>query len=100
MFRRGEVDLGVRNRANPDGAVVSFGGQSGGTGSELLLDGTIEPDFDGDLLGDETQDPDGGGAGFEDRNSIRCSTISARKSSTRRRTTPGRGHSAAGACAC
>ena len=66
MFRRGEVDLGVRDRPNPDGAVVGFGGQNGGTGSELLLDGTIEPDFDADLLGDETQDPDGGGSAFED----------------------------------
>jgi hypothetical protein len=71
MFRRGEVDLGVRNRANPDGAVVTFGspcapcGQNGGTGSELLFAGTLEPDFDGDLLGDESQDPDGGGA-FQD----------------------------------
>ena len=71
LFRSGEVDLGVRNRANPDGAVVTFGspcapcGQNGGTGSELLFAGTIEPDFDGDLLGDESQDPDGGGA-FQD----------------------------------
>ena len=72
MFRRGEVDLGLRNRTTPDGAVVTFGspcapcGKNGGTGTELLFDGTIEPDFDGDRLGDETQDPDGGGAGFED----------------------------------
>jgi hypothetical protein len=71
LFRSGEVDLGVRNRANPDGAVVTFGSpcapcrQNGGTGSELLFAGTIEPDFDDDLLGDESQDPDGGGA-FED----------------------------------
>ena len=33
----------------------------GTTGVELLLEGTVEPDEDGDLLGDETQDPDGGG---------------------------------------
>jgi hypothetical protein len=29
-------------------------------GAELLLQATIEPDADGDRLGDETQDPDGG----------------------------------------
>ena len=72
LFREGEVDVGVGNRPSPDGAMVSFGpqcapcGQSGGTGAELLLDATIEPDFDGDLLGDDTQDPDGGGTGFDD----------------------------------
>lgn len=67
VFRRGEVELGVRNRPRPDGAVVTFAlpcapcGTDGGTGDELLFDGSIEPDVDGDLLGDETQDPDGGG---------------------------------------
>ena len=72
LFREGEVDVGLSNRPSPDGAVVTFGpqcapcGQSGGTGAELLLDATVEPDFDGDLLGDDTQDPDGGGTGFDD----------------------------------
>jgi hypothetical protein len=67
LFPTGEIDLGARNRPNPDGAVVTFSlpcapcGQDGGTGTELLFDGTVEPDFDADLLGDETQDPDGGG---------------------------------------
>ncbi len=83
MFRRGEVDLGVRDRPNPDGAVVGFGGQNGGTGSELLLDGTIEPDFDADLLGDETQDPDGGGSAFEDEAFDPESTTSRTRSSAR-----------------
>ncbi len=72
LFREGEVDVGLSNRPSPDGAVVTFGpqcapcGQSGGTGAELLLDATVEPDLDGDLLGDDTQDPDGGGTGFDD----------------------------------
>jgi hypothetical protein len=67
VLRAGQVELGVRKRPNPDGAVVSFTlpcgpcGADGGTGSELLFGGTLEPDNDGDLLGDETQDPDGGG---------------------------------------
>jgi hypothetical protein len=67
LLRPGEVDLGVRSRPSPDGAVVRFTdpcapcGEDGGTGRELLLAGTVEPDDDGDLLGDETQDPDGGG---------------------------------------
>jgi hypothetical protein len=68
LLRAGQVDLGVRKRPTPDGAVVSFAlpcspcGADGGTGSELLFSGTLEPDYDGDLLGDESQDPDGGGA--------------------------------------
>jgi hypothetical protein len=74
LFRRGEVDLGVRTRPQPDGAVQSFPlpcepcGTGGRTGVELLLDALVEPDVDGDGLGDESQDPDGGGlgAGWED----------------------------------
>jgi hypothetical protein len=68
LLRAGQVDLGARKRPTPDGAVVSFAlpcgpcGVDGGTGTELLLSGTLEPDYDGDLLGDESQDPDGGGA--------------------------------------
>jgi hypothetical protein len=68
LFRAGQVDLGARKRPTPDGAVVSFAlpcgpcGVDGGTGTELLLSSTLEPDYDGDLLGDESQDPDGGGA--------------------------------------
>jgi hypothetical protein len=71
VFRPGEVDLGVRNRARPDGAVQSFTppcepcGMDGGTGLELLLDGVVEPDVDGDALGDDSQDPDGGGLGMD-----------------------------------
>jgi hypothetical protein len=62
----GQVDLGLRGRRQPDGAVQSFTepcapcGMDGGTGRELLLDATIEPDADEDLLGDESQDPDFG----------------------------------------
>jgi hypothetical protein len=69
MFRAGEVDLGIRMRPKPDGAVQSFTspcgpcGMDGGTGVELLFDAEVEPDVDGDGLGDETQDPDGGGLG-------------------------------------
>ena len=37
----------------------------GGTGTELLFDAVMEPDVDGDGLGDETQDPDGGGLGMD-----------------------------------
>jgi hypothetical protein len=68
LFRAGEVDIGARTRPQPDGAVVSFElpctpcGAGGTTGLELLLQGVVEPDADGDLLGDESQDPDGGGA--------------------------------------
>ena len=71
LFRTGEVALGVRNRPRPDGAVQSFTqpcapcGMDGGTGSELLFDAVLEPDVDGDGLGDETQDPDGGGLGMD-----------------------------------
>lgn len=67
LVRPDEVQLGVRSRPSPDGAVVRLTdpcapcGADGGTGRELLLSGTVEPDADADLLGDETQDPDGGG---------------------------------------
>jgi hypothetical protein len=37
----------------------------GGTGVELLYDALVEPDVDADGLGDETQDPDGGGLGLD-----------------------------------
>lgn len=71
VFRPGEVDLGVRTRARPDGAVQSFStpcdpcGMDGGTGTELLLDAVVEPDVDADGMGDESQDPDGGGLGMD-----------------------------------
>jgi hypothetical protein len=60
----GQVDLGVKSRPRPDGAVQWFTEpcapchMDGGTGMELLFDATIEPDEDEDGLGDETQDPD------------------------------------------
>ncbi len=38
-------------------------GMDGGTGMELLFNAIIGPDIDADGLGDETQDPDGGGLG-------------------------------------
>ena len=71
LFRTGEVDLGVRNRPRPDGAVQSFStpcdpcGMDGGTGMELLLDAVVEPDTDADGMGDESQDADGGGLGMD-----------------------------------
>ena len=71
LFRAGEVDLGMKARPKPDGAVQSFTqpcapcGMDGGTGAELLFNGVVEPDIDDDGLGDETQDPDGGGLGFD-----------------------------------
>ena len=71
LFKAGEVDLGVRTRPRPDGAVQSFVepcnpcGTDGGTGSEVLLDAIVEPDVDQDGLGDESQDPDGGGLGLD-----------------------------------
>ena len=40
-------------------------GWTGGTGVELLLDALVEPDVDQDGLGDESQDPDGGGLGLD-----------------------------------
>ena len=71
LFRAGEVDLGVKMRAQPDGAIQSFSlpcepcGMDGGTGVELLFDALVEPDVDEDGLGDESQDPDGGGLGLD-----------------------------------
>jgi hypothetical protein len=71
VFRTGEVDLGVRSRPRPDGAVQSFAtpcdpcGMDGGTGTELLLDAVVEPDTDSDGMGDESQDADGGGLGMD-----------------------------------
>ena len=71
LFRTGEVDLGARTRPRPDGAIQSFTqpcgpcGMDGGTGVELLYDAVVEPDVDADGLGDETQDPDGGGLGLD-----------------------------------
>jgi hypothetical protein len=74
LFPAGEVDLGVKTRPRPDGAVQSFTEpcgpchMDGGTGTELLFDATVEPDEDNDGLGDESQDPDLGLADelFED----------------------------------
>jgi hypothetical protein len=69
LLRAGEVDLGVKARPRPDGAIQWFGtpcdpcGMDGGTGSELLMQATVEPDVDHDGMGDETQDSDGGGIG-------------------------------------
>jgi hypothetical protein len=71
LFRTGQVDVGARMRPRPDGAIQSFTqpcgpcGMDGGTGVELLYDAVIEPDVDADGLGDETQDPDGGGLGLD-----------------------------------
>ena len=71
MFRTGEVDLGVKLRPKPDGAVQSFTapcdpcGMDGGTGIELLMDAVLEPDVDADGMGDESQDADGGGLGMD-----------------------------------
>jgi hypothetical protein len=71
LLPAGEVDLGVRMRPRPDGAVQSFVqpcepcGTDGGTGVELLFDAVVEPDVDGDGLGDESQDPDGGSLGLD-----------------------------------
>jgi hypothetical protein len=67
----GQVDVGVVSRPRPDGAVQWFAEpcgpchMDGGTGTELLFEGEIEPDFDEDGLGDETQDPDAG-FGFDE----------------------------------
>jgi hypothetical protein len=71
LFRAGEVDLGVKARPRPDGAIESFAlpcnpcGADAGAGAELLFNAVVEPDVDADGLGDETQDPDGGGLGFD-----------------------------------
>ena len=40
-------------------------GMDGGIGMELLFDALVEPDVDQDGLGDESQDPDGGGLGMD-----------------------------------
>jgi hypothetical protein len=67
----GQVDLAVRARRRPDGAVQWFQtpcdpcGMDGGTGTELLFGAVVEPDVDEDELGDESQDPDGGGLGLD-----------------------------------
>ena len=67
----GQVDLAVRARRRPDGAVQRFQmpcdpcGMDGGTGTELLFGAAVEPDVDEDGLGDESQDADGGGLGLD-----------------------------------
>jgi hypothetical protein len=64
LFPTDQVDLAVKRRPRPDGAVQWFTEpcgpchMDGGTGTELLFDAIVEPDEDGDGLGDETQDPD------------------------------------------
>jgi hypothetical protein len=64
LLPAGQVDLGVRTRPQPDGAVQLFTepcgpcSTDGGTGRELLFGATVEPDDDQDGLGDESQDPD------------------------------------------
>ena len=71
LLPAGQVDVGVVNRPRPDGAVQWFSEpcapchMDGGTGTELLFEGEIEPDFDEDGLGDESQDPDAG-FGFDE----------------------------------
>jgi hypothetical protein len=67
----GQVDLGVRMRRRPDGAIQRSPtpcdpcDMDGGTGTELLFSAVVEPDVDADGLGDESQDPDGGGLGLD-----------------------------------
>jgi hypothetical protein len=64
LLPAGQVDLGVRTRPQPDGAVQLFTepcgpcSMEGGTGRELMFAATVEPDDDQDRLGDESQDPD------------------------------------------
>ena len=59
LLPSGQVDLGLRTRRQPDGAVQWFTEpcgpchMDGGTGRELLVEATIEPDEDEDSLGDE-----------------------------------------------
>jgi hypothetical protein len=66
LLPSGQVDLGLRTRRQPDGAVQWFMEPcgpchtDGGTGRELLVEARVEPDEDEDLLGDESQDPDYG----------------------------------------
>jgi hypothetical protein len=66
-----QVDLGVRARPRPDGAVQRFAtpcdpcGTDAGTGVALLFGAVVEPDVDEDMLGDESQDADGGGLGLD-----------------------------------
>jgi hypothetical protein len=90
LFRTGEVDLGTKMRPRPDGAVQTFTqpcgpcGTDGGTGVELLFNAVLEPDVDTDGLGDETQDPDGGGLGEDlttgstTSRTATCSTLTSR----------------------
>ena len=66
LLPSGQVDLGLRTRPQPDGAVQWFMEpcgpchMDGGTGRELLVEARVEPDEDEDLLGDESQDSDYG----------------------------------------
>jgi hypothetical protein len=66
LLPSGQVDLGLRTRPQPDGAVQWFTEpcgpchMDGGTGRELLVEARVEPDEDQDLLGDESQDSDYG----------------------------------------
>jgi hypothetical protein len=71
LFGSGEVDVGVKGRPRPDGAIETFTqpcgpcGTDAGAGVELLFNAVVEPDVDADGLGDESQDPDGGGLGLD-----------------------------------
>ncbi len=71
LLPAGQVDVGVVSRPRPDGAVQWFSEpcepchMDGGTGTELLFEAEVEPDFDEDGLGDDTQDPDAG-FGFDE----------------------------------
>jgi hypothetical protein len=64
LFRPEEVDLGIRDY--PGAGFVRFPAQCAvcaatpGADQELLFNATVEPDADGDGLGDESEDPDGG----------------------------------------
>ena len=66
LLPSGQVDLGLRTRRQPDGAVQWFMEpcgpchMDGGTGRELLVEARVEPDEDEDSLGDESQDSDFG----------------------------------------
>jgi hypothetical protein len=105
LFPAQEIDLGVCSRPSPDGAVVTFGprcapcGQNGGTGVELLLDATVEPDFDGDLLATKPRTPTAAArASTTWPRTSSSRRTSARRSSARTATGPTGRRSAGSAC--
>ncbi len=102
LLPSGQVDLGLRTRRQPDGAVQWFTEpcgpchMDGGTGRELLVEARIEPDEDEDLLGDESQDSDSAWTTSSPRSWRKTSTTTGSTSSRATRRTSRSRHESGG----